>query len=126
MLAEAQDLPPETLLEAIPESLKDMTAVLSAYEIIGLIHHFAGTTLHVPLTIKQGSALAEALGMDTAQRLCEFCGGEAITVPTGRKIQHIIRTKKIKELRSCGESIDALARRFQVTSRAIYLALSDH
>lgn len=126
MLAEAQDLPPEKLLEALPESLKDLDAVLSVSEILKLIEYFGGTTIAIPLTPTDDGELVKVLGMDAAQRLSGFCGGENINVPRGHKIRRMIRIKRIKELRNQGFSIDALASQFQVTSRAIYLALSDN
>lgn len=91
---------------------------------IMLIEHYGGTRLMVPNHADPSHALAQLLGFEAFERLVQEFGGDTIDAPLGTIAKRATRNTRIKAGRAAGETVATLARRFQLTERAIRLIVN--
>lgn len=99
--------------------LQDLLSVLGEDGLLRLLEQYGGVRLYMPRRMPPKHPLAQRLGWETAQALCQFaCSGE-LRVPTGRHWRARARHAQIHALRAQGMSLRELARRFLLSERHI-------
>ena len=90
-----------------------------------LLDVYAGESIYVPREVTADHALAQALGLETAQALCRTVGcSGGFRVPTGHDLRRKLRDREIRAQRAAGLSLRALVRRFKLSECRICAVLA--
>lgn len=96
-----------------PAELAYLTDTIGARATHALIDHLGGTRIHIPKSVSRTSRLAQVVGVDAAQALSAWRGGEDLKVP-------LARHWRIRVRRAMGDSYAEIALRLRITEKAVH------
>ena len=103
------------------DGLQPLASELGVEAVVALVRHFGGTRLYVPQTLRDDSPLM-VLGEEQALALCRMFGPERLDIPRSPYRREAL-VRWVKELRSAGETNNAIARKLDVGYRFVQEAL---
>jgi DNA-binding NarL/FixJ family response regulator len=106
-------------MEGLPEVLRTVAEEISLPVALRLAAELGGTRIWVPERPRPDSALAQAMGQETAERICAVLGPGKITIPLGPNATHAHRAQRIVELLEEGLSHNEVARAVGVHVRTV-------
>jgi len=87
---------------------------------IKLVKAFPGKRLYVPFEIDEAHEISQVIGLEQAQKLCDFFGGWYGELPTGVGVRNAIRDKTIiDDYYNNGASTIELGRKHSLSPRQI-------
>jgi len=117
--------PVNPLLTGLSAGIQELLDGLGYEGVIRLLDAYAGEWIYVPREVGPGHALAQALGLDTAQALCRTVGSSGgFRVPSGHDLRRRLRDQEIRALRAQGLSLRQLVRRFKLSECRICAVLA--
>ncbi|MEO5364032.1 MAG: hypothetical protein H7838_10485 [Magnetococcus sp. DMHC-8] len=108
----------------LPESLRDMAAILGLETTLQVVKAHGGTRLFIPKKAKTQHHLANLLGLEQARLLSGHFGGESVTIPRMASAMRTRRNREIVRRYDAGDSVRMLAHAYSLTDRQIYTILS--
>ncbi|QCI93451.1 hypothetical protein [Novosphingobium sp. EMRT-2] len=90
----------------------DLTAVLSAMEVIALVEAFGGTRLYLPVQMTEENRIAKAIGYEAALKLWEALGFGVLRIPIARDL-------RARHYRAQGDSYAKIARKIGMTEPGV-------
>ncbi|MBF0454217.1 MAG: hypothetical protein HQL72_05285 [Magnetococcales bacterium] len=112
---------PET---EFPESLVEIKDIIGYEGAMTLLNHCAGTRLFIPKKIKIQHKLSQLLGLEQAQLMSRYFGGETLSIARAAKAKRANRNREIIRLYDSGGKVPDIARKMELTERQIYTILS--
>lgn len=110
--------------ELMPVALKEMAGVASQRSALLIAAEFGGTRkLFCSAVSGTSREIVDLIGADNADRLAFHYGSELVGIPTMFRLVRKVRHRKIARLRAQGYPVSHIARVFELTERAVYLAL---
>ena len=103
----------------LPPKLLEIAEYCGEEVALALLEHFGGATVYVPEVLSDAHPLAQKLGVEMAQRLCDEFGHQKLDVPKADRAKQELRNIIIRKRISNGENRNALACEFKLTSRTI-------
>ncbi|WP_334128261.1 Mor transcription activator family protein [Sneathiella sp.] len=103
----------------IPESLRQIAAVIGTGPAIILCAEFGGTEEYIPKKITDDHKIAQLIGLPAALKLAKEFGGERLDIPRAVAVHRGKRDFKIRAAVAAGASKRKLAREFELTERRI-------
>ena len=100
-------------------TLDDICAVIGYTPTRQLAAWFAGRRVYIPTSVRPGHPLSALLGVSVLRRLVKEWGGHHIRPPTLNEDQRMIRNRAIAEALVAGETDEALAARYCLTTERI-------
>lgn len=89
---------------------------------------FPGVRVYFGAKPKEDSALVRAIGLEPAQQLGEYFGGDHVTIPTGKAAANLKagadKSRRMLELHAEGKKIAEIALAVGVTERWVYYTLN--
>ena len=103
-----------------PGFFQEIRQLMGEEETAKLVEKFGGgAPKYIPLKVNPEHPLAELLGLESAQRLCDEYGGLEISFPRNVSLLREKRNILIKEDYAAGMSQGQLAMKYQITVRYI-------
>lgn len=107
------------MTDPVPANLQGYVQVLGIEGTIALVERFGGARLYLPRTPQADGPLAQALGLEAAQRLGQAMGGgEAVKIPLAKKWL-------ARHYRGLGWSVARIARHLRCSDTTVYGYLAD-
>ncbi|MDR0701293.1 MAG: hypothetical protein LBF61_02620 [Azoarcus sp.] len=114
------------IVEDLPPVAQELIALIGWDATLALIKHMGGVNLRVPLGFNNNPAgaqraalLEDILGHEAAARLIAACGGTVLQIPTLRHALARARNAAIRADYDAGATLEELAIKYRLTSRAI-------
>jgi hypothetical protein len=107
------------IVEALPESLKDMARVIGLTQALALVALRGGVRISVPQKYDAEHWLDEAIGPAPFQKMIAYYGGDLIDIPKGQAAFQAIRQSEIVRDRKAGLSNAQLAVKYEMTVRGV-------
>jgi hypothetical protein len=116
----AQDLTPDDL-SRLPGMVRDFARIAGLESAIACVNAFRGMQITIPKGEDNNTAgrVAEVMGKDAALAICKEYGGEVLGIPRCHALRSEMRARAIRSAFDAGEDVNTLARRFDMTYRAI-------
>lgn len=108
----------------LPESLQEIREVIGMESALKLVADCGGTRIFIPKYLPENHRLVTLLGMEVAERLSQYFGGESLSIIRWAEALRVERNMHIIDQYSKGSKIGDLARRFKLTERRIYTIVS--
>lgn len=125
-----EELTPEDIA-ILPVMVRDIERIAGLPAAVAIVNAFRGIEISIPKGEGNNTAgnvafkrLADACGRDAALAICKEYGGEEISIPRCHSLRSEMRNRAIRRAFDAGESINSLAYRFDMTSRAVEMILS--
>ncbi len=114
-------------LDDLPESLRDVVALIGLPATLKLVEHFGGLiALYVPREIEAEHPIAQAIGITAARKLSGRYGTDCLrNIPRCVIGLRRIRDAEIHARRAAGESPARLALAFGLTERQVWSILAE-
>jgi len=124
-LEDAGTSPVNGELTGLSAGVRELLEGLGYDGLMRLLDAYAGELIYVPREVTADHALAQALGLETAQALCRTVGcSGGFRVPTGHDLRRKLRDREIRAQRAAGLSLRALVRRFKLSECRICAVLA--
>lgn len=108
----------------LPSSMIEIKEVIGLRGAVILLNRCGGTRLFVPRRLRVQHKLVVWLGMEAAQKMCAYFGGETLSIVRASKALKTVRNREIIARYGQGEKASSLALGFGLTERQIYTILS--
>lgn len=108
----------------LPASLVEVKEVIGMDGAMNLVRGFGGIRIFVPKRLRADHRLVVSLGLEAAQRLSHYFGGEILAVPRAVKALQQRRNREIISQYGRSVSVRLLAQEHQLTERQIYSILA--
>lgn len=115
----------DTMTIPMPASLDEVLEIVGEAVTLQLVNAFGGTTQRLPAkrNVVDSNEIAQVIGLENLRLLVEkLGGGRYLYIPRCADGMRLQRDRKIVEL-SRTVSVDALARRYQLSDRQIWTIL---
>ena len=106
--------------DLLPASVRDMAEVIGLDAALGVVQHYGGTRLWLPLVLSEDHPLVQTIGLAAARSLSEHYRLESLTIPTCKRAFRVIRNQRIVERYRAGETAATLAHEFGLHERMIW------
>jgi Mor family transcriptional regulator len=110
-------------LAAVSAPLGQLVEIVGMTQALRLVEGFGGTEIYLPnpSRVKAHSPLAQALGVETVQKLAAHWPSSHVMVPRGRGVARLKRRRDLAILEDCKTmSVRKVALKHEMTERAIY------
>ena len=101
------------MVERANRLVQELTELLGEDGLFRLAHAYGGFRLSVPLKVKEDGDIAQELGMEIAQKLCDRYSPDSIKVPMCREL-------RAKVLLRQGHTARRIARSLGLTESGMY------
>jgi|GEM_PF-1853085 len=118
-LPAAEPMSDRQIIAALPESMRDLVAVIGLPAVAVLVRLRGGIRLCVPVAASDDHWLAQEIGVDAMTALCQHYGGEEIQVARCRDLVNLMTRQAMREDARGGLSNARLARKYGYTERWI-------
>ncbi|TAN53847.1 MAG: hypothetical protein EPN21_00510 [Methylococcaceae bacterium] len=113
-------IPDETLTRLLPASCRLLLQDgLPLAAVLRLIYRYGGGPVCVPCTVEESSELAQAIGLEAAQKLSAKCANSSFYVPRAHRLQRYCRDKAILQAYTEGQIIRDIAQVHRVSDRTV-------
>lgn len=126
----AEDLTPEDI-KLLPRQVLDIARIAGMEAAIACVNAFRGMVISIPKGehynkkgIEAFAKLAAGCGREAALALCAEYGGEMLFIPRCHTLRGEMRNREIRRAFDAGEDTNTLARRFDMTYRAVEIILN--
>lgn len=107
-------------LELLPPRLREIAAVIGLDKTLALATAVGGLRIYVPASVDADHALATAIGLEAARKLCKAFARHAFPVPRGKRyLQALVRRRALERFYA-GESAAKIAAELHLHEITIY------
>lgn len=110
---------PQDLLDSMPRLLRELAEAFDIDTALRLADWRGGRFLYVPKTLDGQHPIAQKIGLEAARWLVEHYPGENLRIDRAAATLRHLRDRQILERNDAGESLNALAERFDLSQRQI-------
>ncbi|MBN2684986.1 MAG: hypothetical protein JXR40_06880 [Pontiellaceae bacterium] len=110
--------------EGLSPMLKELERVVGLEATLALVERWGGINLYIPQTAPEGHVLALAIGVEAAEKLARYFGGDHISMPKAEEYKRLKRDREIWQKRQQGACANTLALDYGLTQRHIWQILS--
>lgn len=108
-----------------PGFFQEIRQLMGEEETAKLVEKFGGgAPKYIPLKVNPEHPLAELLGLESAQHLCDEYGGLSIAFPRNASLIREKRNILIRNDCAAGMSQNQLAMKYQITTRSIRMIVN--
>jgi hypothetical protein len=108
----------------LPESMVEIKSIVGLQGVMTLLNKCGGTRIFIPRKLKDQHKLTTLLGLEAAQKMSAYFGGETLTIVRGSRANKSLRNCEIINRYDNGEKVPKLAMAYELTERQIYTILS--
>ncbi len=116
-------IPEAEILAVLPGGLKKIASLVSLHGTLEIVECYGGGTWKVPVIPRGNHQVARLIGIESFTRICREFSGTEIEIPKAASVRRLVRNREIVKARKEGASTMELARRFDLTQRAIFKIL---
>ena len=104
--------------------LAEIRRVIGVEAADSLLARFGGCHLRIPIRAREGHQITVAVGMTASARLSAHFGDEILNIPSAYRERLERRNAQIITARASGQSVEAIARAHNLTTRSVFSILS--
>lgn len=108
----------------LPASMVEIKDIVGLDGVEKLLNRCGGTRIFIPRNLKAQHKLANLLGIEAAQRMSAYFGGETLTIVRASRAKKAVRNREIIQRYDRGDKVPTLAMAFELTERQIYSILA--
>ena len=108
------------MINTVNGMLEDLGAELGPAATLRLVSGYGGTNIKVPRKARADHYLANLLGMQALEALCNGWGGEVLYVPLNEYAAHIAVLRGVVRMVEEGRSAQDIAHVLEVTERTVF------
>jgi Mor family transcriptional regulator len=110
--------------EGLSPMLRELETVIGLEATLLLVDQWGGVNLYIPQSVADGHAIVEKIGLDAAEKLAGYFGGDHIAMPKAEEYRRLQRDREIYQKKKAGTPAHVLAREYNLTQRHVWQILS--
>jgi hypothetical protein len=110
----------------MPDLLQELADAIGGPALEKLLGEYGGVHLRVPRNARPGHPIAAVIGMSAYEQLVQIFGGECLSMPKRQSVRLEQRNLEIVSRRQAGESVDHIAREYDLTVRRVFSILAQY